>query len=246
MIPLSSRKDAEKAISFARGGGPRLRDRDDSESDSDGDGDGDLGDISDDDGSDHENNDNDTGAERARSGIQTPTEIGSLPPSPQQRPRHLGGGTGSASGSNSSIAEDVFGRRVRFGRFAANWLSRKTLGLPGFGTMEQESTSDIPLGDLNIKAIAEGSGDGDGEGVDGGIDEASSPVDGKTQGQSSDQTIELMPKLLRYTKLLFSSQNFFFAYDYDLSRQVTAQEPRRNHLPLHRMVDPLVRLFLVL
>jgi hypothetical protein len=58
---------------------------------------------------------------------------------------------------------------------------------------------------------------------------------------SSDQAAELLPKLIRYTKLLFASRNFFYAYDYDLTRSFEAQEVRNGHQPLHKAVDPLVR-----
>lgn len=56
----------------------------------------------------------------------------------------------------------------------------------------------------------------------------------------SDQAAELLPKLLRYTKLLFASHNFFFAYDYDLTRCLHVQEARKDQLPLYKAVDPLV------
>lgn len=112
--------------------------------------------------------------------------------------------------------------------------------------MEQDKV-DIPLSDMKEAAENDVLGD-----LDVGVDDELSKKEVDEEGCAlpagdkglSDQTVELMPKLLRYTKLLFAGQNFFFAYDYDLSRQVTGQpldlEARRNHLPLHRMVDPLV------
>ncbi|KAJ6160524.1 Inositol phosphatase [Penicillium chermesinum] len=61
------------------------------------------------------------------------TEIGSVPASPERDrdARH------ARNTSVSSIAEDVIEKRVRFGRFAANWLSRKNLGLPRPGALSQ-------------------------------------------------------------------------------------------------------------
>lgn len=159
--------------------------------------------------------------------------------------------TTSPSPSGSGIAEDVIGKKLPFGRFAANWLSRKTLGLSGFGTVEQER-ADIPLSDMKAVAGKELMDDVDvddeilGKGVEDGSQAGASPSPSGEDGKekAKDQTVvELMPKLLRYSKLLFAGQNFFFAYDYDISRQVTGQAPGidpRNHLPLHRMVDPLV------
>lgn len=106
--------------------------------------------------------------------------------------------------------------------------------------MDQD-TAGIPLGDMT--AIAEGDksfADADIPVADWGITESTVDGAGEQEEKMSEQTVELMPKLLRYTRLLFASQNFFFSYDYDLSRQVTAQEPRGNYLPLHKMADPLV------
>lgn len=197
--------------------------------------------------------DTDAGTEVDRgseAGTEAGGEVGSVPASP---PRHVT----SPSPSGSGIAEDVIGKKIRFGRFAANWLSRKTLGLPGFGTVEQER-GDIPLSDMKAVAGKEVMDDVD---VDDevpakGADEdqacglPSTSTSGEdAKGGAKDQTVaELMPKLLRYTKLLFAGQNFFFSYDYDLSRQVTDQtspiDPMKNHLPLHRMVDPLVSFLL--
>lgn len=216
IIPVSSQKDASRAISQAR---DHLAQRDTT----------DVDDTASEDMSDSDADDADADI---ASGPAAPS-----PPKLSSRP------TDPAFGSGSGIAEDVIGRRVRFGRFAANWLSRKTLGFPGFGTVEQEAGADIPLGELKASTVPEIPD------VDGGPDEGDDMNDiagsGSTSGQDegradSSQSVELMPKLLRYTKLLFASQNFFFAYDHDLSRQVTGQEPWRNHLPLHKMVDPLV------
>lgn len=160
-------------------------------------------------------------------------DIGSAPASPPS-PSLSRERTSNASGS---IAEDVIGRRMRFSRFAANWLSRRRLGLSGFMSAEKNNPG-IPLGDMNT--IAESGGGGE---IAADVPDASAGDDAERPSSPSDQTLGLMPKLLRYAKLLFASQNFFFAYDYDLSRQVTAQ-PLWNHYPLYKMVDPLVCLLL--
>ncbi|KAI9932201.1 hypothetical protein ASPWEDRAFT_132536 [Aspergillus wentii DTO 134E9] len=159
-------------------------------------------------------------------------EIGSVSESPARETSH------SRGRSVSNIAEDVIGKKVRFGRFAANWLSRKRLGFPGFGTVDQDNNPDVISGEASMKETTGSSlglsnaGEGTAEpDVEDSLPESATPL--------SDQTVELLPKLLRYTKLIFSSQNFFFAYDYDLTRQIGAQEPRNSHLPLHRFVDPL-------
>lgn len=160
------------------------------------------------------------------------TEVGSAPASPGRETFHTRGI------SVSSIAEDVIGRRLRFGRFAANWLSRKNLGLPRPGALEQE-VPESPFVDDEPRLSS------DGAEVKDDATAAAVPLDveeqsGDSASSRSVQAAELLPKLLRYMKLLFASRNFFFAYEYDLTRSFNAQEARKEHLPFHKIVDPLV------
>ncbi|KAJ5089278.1 hypothetical protein N7532_007962 [Penicillium argentinense] len=158
------------------------------------------------------------------------TEIGSVSTSPAQ--------TYHARGmSGGSIAEDVIEKRVRFGRFAANWLSRKNLGLPRPGALENDDVPESPFND-SPRLSGEGS-EGTSEATDPAAPQDAGVAQDEADRPGSDQATELLPKLLRYTKLLFSSHNFFFAYDYDLTRPLNAQENRKAQLPLHKMVDPL-------
>lgn len=162
------------------------------------------------------------------------TEIGSAPTSPARETFHARGM------SVGSIAEDVIEKRVRFGRFAANWLSRKNLGLPRPGSLEKDDAAESPFDDSPRL-----SSDGSEAKAEPTLAEAVplpeiSDAQGEINRPGADQAAELLPKLLRYTKLLFSSHNFFFAYDYDLTRSFNAQETRRAQLPLHKMADPLV------
>lgn len=110
-----------------------------------------------------------------------------------------------------------------------------------------ESPFDDALGLANAGAGATASGDEKEGGSD--IPAVTKSPSGKDSGDEgakspddrrSDQATELLPKLLKYTKLLFASRNFFFAYDYDLTRSFDAQGVRTEHLPLHKAVDPLV------
>lgn len=152
------------------------------------------------------------------------TEIASEPASPSRKSFRARGI------SVSSIAEDVIGRQVRFGRFAANWLSRKNLGLPRPGPLSM----DVPESPFDDEPSPQADADKD----------TKTPVpDQAKEGPLEtkyDQATELLPKLVRYTKLIFSSHNFFFAYDYDLTRPISAQEARNGHQPLYKVVDPLV------
>ncbi|KAE8377857.1 SacI homology domain-containing protein [Aspergillus bertholletiae] len=176
-----------------------------------------------------------TASEESISDVETDGEdldVSTVPSSPVRETSH------SRAYSVSSIAEDVIGKKARFGRFATNWLSRKTLGLPGFGTVGQGSTDtskgtdqkmpypvDTDVNKENAKAT--------------GSEIDVSPRESAGQPSSTDPTVELLPKLLRYTKLLFASNNFFFAYDYDLTRHIGGQNLAlsNGHLPLHKVVD---------
>ena len=160
---------------------------------------------------------------------ETEADFGSLPASPTRDTSHARGI------SVGSIAEDVIGKKVRFGRFAANWLSRKNLGLPRPGALEQ----DVPESPVDV---APAPLDNTSDVKDENIKEAL-PEEIRTESEGppkSAQAADLLPKLLRYTKLLFASHNFFFAYDYDITRSLHTQEARKGQLPLHKVVDPLV------
>jgi hypothetical protein len=206
IIPISSQADASRAIAQAKKESSQEEATIDSSSDED----------------DLPDNETDTAEAEA--------EIGSLPASPNRNTSHVRGN------SIGSIAEDVLVKKVRFGRFAANWLSRKNLGLPRPGALEPdvpESPFDEtsgPSGDAS-EAAHEAVDEVLVEGI-----EAQSDAENPKYGQAA----ELLPKLLRYTKLLFASHNFFFAYDYDLTRSLHMQEARKDRLPLHKVVDPLV------
>lgn len=165
---------------------------------------------------------------------------------------HTAGDLSRARGrSFSSIAEDVLGKKVQFGRFAPSWLSRKTLGFPGFGTVDRGTMEALIGNDQdNNASVKDGPGspaDKEGEAKepeqnDIGNEKQDSSPEAEAESSSTDQTVELLPKLLHYTKILFASQNYFFAYDYDITRQIGTQEVCNGHRPLHTLVDPLVGL----
>ncbi|KAF7595312.1 hypothetical protein BBP40_006561 [Aspergillus hancockii] len=159
-------------------------------------------------------------------------DASSVPSSPIRETSHARGH------SVSSIAEDVIGKRARFGRFAANWLSGKTLGLPGFGTAGQNNTNasqDVINEEPSVTSdVDKDSIEATASKVDGSLEQAAG------QPPPPNPTVELLPKLLRYAKLLFTSNNFFFSYEYDLTRHFGERRWSLNsHLPLHKIVDEL-------
>ncbi|KAL4893736.1 SacI domain protein [Aspergillus ambiguus] len=161
------------------------------------------------------------------------TEVNSAPPSPVRETFH------SRGRSFNSIAEDVIGKKVRFGRFAANWLSRKTLGLPGLGTVNQDTSKVVAADDAEEDAERKLDSLDTNEPAPPAQTEAAAPEPNGEWSPSSPM-VEFLPKLLRYTRLLFASHNFFFAYDYDLTRHMGSQDSSlTDRLPLHKAVDEL-------
>jgi hypothetical protein len=218
VIPISSHADASHAISQAKesllqGG----EDSDDTDTSSE------ATDVSDTETEDGE------------------VDVSTAPTSPVRERPHT-----RTDSISSNVTETVMGKRPRFGRFAANWLSRKAMGLPGLGTAElNPDTPDTPLVEMkkddttsNVAARSASAANEDEPAA-----EANDGVPPKEQVElpATTKPIELLPKLLRYTKLIFSSRNFFFSYDYDLTRSVSAQPSAPNvHLPLHKVADELV------
>lgn len=155
---------------------------------------------------------------------------------------------GQQEPSNSSVAQDVIGNRGRNNRFALNWFSRKRWG----GSESPLSKSDPTPSDVAksreqspeeaepLQQSEEVRTEAEAALV---VEKAAEDVGSQSQLTSS-KALELMPKLLRYTKLLYASSNFFFSYDYDLTRRYYVHDTRTAQLPLHVLADRIVRLTL--
>lgn len=62
-------------------------------------------------------------------------------------------------------------------------------------------------------------------------------------GPDNVDTVNLLPKFLKTTRILLASKSFFFSYEYDITRRLGcqgSQTAKGSELPLHRAVDPLV------
>lgn len=61
---------------------------------------------------------------------------------------------------------------------------------------------------------------------------------------SSDEDVrtydDIMPKLLKYTKMMLGSRSFYFSYEYDITRRFSIVETQPSQIPLFSQVDPLV------
>lgn len=216
LIPLSSQKDASNAISQARkslepdSDGRTLEAHGDSDSSEDG-----------------------------EQHLASPTE----PQAPESsRP----------TSDPSSVAEDVIGKRGQYGRFAERWFSRKgwstdkrrTQGMSTENVMQSQAEKASP--EINTEA---GKGSHVTAGGDETVESSEAPVTQSSRLEKDDTSIStepqgiansLLPKLLRTTNLLLASRNFFFSYDYDITRRIGSQETKSKDVPLFRSVDPLV------
>lgn len=148
--------------------------------------------------------------------------------------------------TQSSVAQDVIGNRGRYGRFSLNnWFLRKRWGSMGpilpkpkeTEVVDEESKAeDAPQ--IPVSSISAEPAEPEGTDV---MDEALNDAEAQEEEVTPpNRAIDLMPKLLRYTKLIFSSRNFFFAYDYDLTRKYSVQNSRNAQLPSHGLADSLV------
>ncbi|KAH8699066.1 SacI domain protein [Talaromyces proteolyticus] len=147
---------------------------------------------------------------------------------------------GSTNGSR--VAQDVISNRGRNGRFSLNWFSRKRWGSTGSSFSSQtkadeveEEASSERTKQKSVSSALKEQPEAEATHV---LDDASHEE--KIQDLvAPSKPIDLMPKLLRYTKMLFSSQNFFFSYDYDLTRRYSVPDSRDAQLPPHGLADSL-------
>jgi hypothetical protein len=160
-------------------------------------------------------------------------------------------GQKSPAPRDTTVASDVIQRKGVYGRFADKWFSRKgwsadsrrTQGLSspenGSGKAPKDVES-IPSEDQQAVGPTP-TADGSLPNREKDAPETVSPEDipKALQGQKDATTVALLPKILQTTRMYFSSGNFFYSYDYDLSHSVGIARPNSG-LPLFKQFDPLV------
>ena len=170
----------------------------------------------------------------------------------------------------SSIGEDVIGRKGAYGRFAEKWFSkrgwtvdqRRVEGLSSDeGILEEEpkaATGHI-TGASDGEIMGEPENQPAPDAARGGVisSPANVPEGSKCENSAVEGEMEadteamkegvahsLTPKLLRATRILLgSSRSFFFGYEWDITRRWDTQGKNSSpspSLPLHESVDPLV------
>lgn len=217
IIPLSSQADASRAILQAQRTSRQAEDE-----------------------SDQSSTEDDLSAGDADSGDEGILNSPAVNFDSQEEPEH------------GRVAQNVIGNTGRNSRFMLNWFSRrKPLG-PLAAAPPQRTSVSVSEADISeIEETRAGSPEGSKQPLAADSDiqaeaevtpvikEAIEIADAQPHAPPS-KALELMPKLLRYTKLLFASNNFFFSYDYDLTRQYCSQDPKAVQLPLHVHADRLV------
>lgn len=218
LIPLTSKAEASKAIASAQGArrhNANLAYRE-------------------------ETDESDVGEDAEVSSIGSDDE-------PKRRPEDEAGAlevpkSGVAKPSTTFV-RNVVQERGRYGRFAKSWFSkdggltnaRRSQGL----TKEQEDqgTQALPTEDT-------GAEDKDAkvkEDVSAGQDSGDKSTSAPSSGVKKRSTIErLTPRILRISRLYFSSSGFYFSYEHDLSG--TLKTDISSSPPLWKRFDSLVRI----
>ncbi len=231
LIPLSSQTAAEKAIVQATG---PLYPEDQSYSESDTSGPSDL------------KSDDDTASVRN-------IQVLPLALAPSMVP--------AASASSISLerstnfAQNVIGRKGQYGRFAERWVSekgwskerRRDLGMSTDDDATARSLAVRGTEPANLPRLNASAEISDGPSVPlGGSKDSARDL---TRMDSVDSRVaqhisnKLLPKLLQTTRLLFGSRNFYFSYDYDITRRFGGMKAAKAEATLCQNVDPLVRIW---
>ena len=198
ILPLSSQADAKEAITYARGGlqqGRASKELDSASSASEG------------------------------SGYESFDENSVGDPSESQSPVNTNLPPDGANESTTSVVQNVIERKGQYGRYASQWFSRKGWGL-GNKRIETTSTTQAPKTDTKSQS-------GRSDNVDMSSQEAfpaanSEAVPQQTgeeeavavQNSSHEAAMQMLPKILRTTKLLLTSQSFYFSYDFNLTKRL--------------------------
>ena len=153
--------------------------------------------------------------------------------------------------NTSSVAEDVIGRKGLYGRFAERWFwkmgwtteKQKAQGMSVDGVERPRTSSGqaTNLDDPQSKpsSAATTLDDTSSSNRKSGPETLSQVGEDDRLGtQAAKVTNTLLPKLLRTTRMLLGSRNFFFSYEIDITRRLGTND--KKGLPLHKSVDPLV------
>lgn len=171
-------------------------------------------------------------SEDTTSSKTTATVLGSTP----------GDDLGSFQGkndSNTSVAQDVATGNVSFGRFATQWLSRQRW--PASNTSVESSNKEVNVpGRTTTAEPSVGPEESTPANQPSDIESAAKSLE-KDKQAAGVATMGLLSRILRTTKMVFTSRSYFFSYDIDLTRRF--EKLGRIDQPLNlRNLDPSVSL----
>ncbi|KAL2357087.1 SacI homology domain-containing protein [Cryomyces antarcticus] len=228
LIPLSSKADAETAITQTSNS---LKQRTKAKNA------GDNGDIS----SDEEDGgstvpEEDDGPDKSPATPQTESEQTPAAPDAKHKRR-------------TSVAEDVINRKGQYGRFAERWFSKKGWSADGRRKLGMSSEEDlakkqerqaVEASSLSLEPTKEDTiADTDSPSSSKAQDGSRAPeaVQQNLTASADGVTESLTPKIVRTTKMFFSSKSFFFSYDYDISQSLARQDVQST-VPLYKKFEP--------
>ncbi len=143
----------------------------------------------------------------------------------------------SQKSNTTSIARDVIANRGQYGRFATQWFSKQGWAGGSGATPKQD---DQPKAAGSTTEADAGVGPNQPQvGDDPQTQEREKEQDAEklTSGASITETI---PKILRRTRMLFTSGSYFFSYEFDLTRRLAITNGKAE-APSPETLDPLVR-----
>jgi hypothetical protein len=159
-------------------------------------------------------------------------------------------GQKGTAAQKTSVAEDVIQRKGVYGRFADKWFSRKGWNadnrrLQGLSSEENLAAKNVPQNvDSGMpKEEEQPKTESKPDAIPTSDKDISEPVSPEAipkalSGEKDAATVALLPKILQTTKMYFSSGNFFFSYDYDISHGIGQQQPSSS-VALFKQFDPL-------
>lgn len=152
------------------------------------------------------------------------------------------------TGNQTTVAADVLEKKGAYGRFAERWFSRSGWSSGGRQQLGMSSKEDLantaPAWEADAPELALprpvlGSSKDANDSEDASAPSAVEQAMPKPVAKTADSnTNSFLPKILTTTKIFFSSRNFFFSYEYDLSRRYQTQQS--TSIPLYKQIDPLV------
>lgn len=161
------------------------------------------------------------------------TGAGELGSTPSDEPLHFKG----KNGSNTSVAQDVATGNVSFGRFATQWLSRQRW--PASHTSTDKSSEDVNGSKLTTaETTSVEPEESTPANQPGEIESAAKSLE-KDKQAVGVATMGLLSRILRTTRMVFTSRSYFFSYDIDLTRRF--EKLGKIDQPLNlRNLDPTV------